>query len=102
MQLEYNRLRVTNLEMLERWGGKAWIAHSAVVRNVERCLTAEVSALRAQREDVNKKRKLDQVSCGNELRKLSRELEQYQQDNGQVVAALHTIEAEVNRLRQAA
>jgi len=100
MQLEYNRLRVTNLEMLERWGGKAWIAHSAVVRNVERCLTAEVSALRAQREDVNKKRKLDQVSCGNELRKLTREMEQYTHDNAEVESGLVELEEEVHRLKR--
>lgn len=99
-QLEYNRLRVTNLEMLERWGGKAWIAHSAVVRTTERCLGAEASQLRNQREEVNKKRKLDQVSCGNELRKLANELEQYQVDNKEVERGVLELEAEVFRLKK--
>mmetsp|Transcript_93257 Transcript_93257/g.189879 ORF Transcript_93257/g.189879 Transcript_93257/m.189879 type:complete len:243 (+) Transcript_93257:60-788(+) len=101
-QLEYSRLRIANLEMLERWGGKAWVAHSTMVRATERIVATEASGVRSVREEVNKKRKLDQVSCGNELRKLSRELEQYQQDNSVVVAALHTLEGEVKRLRQAA
>jgi len=80
MQLEYNRLRLTNLEMLERWGSKAWVAHSTIARGLERAKAHEVSQLKVGREEVNKKRKLDQISCGNELRKLGYELEQYTQD----------------------
>lgn len=102
MQLEYNRLRLTNLEMLERWGGKAWIAHSAVVRASERVLATEAAGLRATREEVNKKRKLDHVSCGNELRRLAHELERYRQDNAEVERGLAVVDAEVQRLRQAA
>merc|ERR1719373_1401161 len=100
MQLEYNRLRLTNLEMLERWGGKAWIAHSAVVRATERAATSEAAGLRADREEVNKKRKLDQISCGNELRRLAHELDRYRQDNSEVERGLMLLEAEVHRLRQ--
>mmetsp|Transcript_37063 Transcript_37063/g.85982 ORF Transcript_37063/g.85982 Transcript_37063/m.85982 type:complete len:171 (+) Transcript_37063:2-514(+) len=102
MQLEYNRLRLTNLEMLERWGGKAWIAHTAVVRATERELLQEVTGLRAEREEVNKKRKLDQISCGNELRRLAYELDRYRFDNSEVEGAMGQIEAEVGRLRQMA
>jgi len=102
VQLEYNRLRLVNLELLERWGKKAWVAHSATVRSAERVLTNEATTVKAARENVNKKRKLEQISCGNELRKLSYELEQYQLDNLEVEKGLHTLEAEVQRLRQAA
>lgn len=102
MQLEYNRLRLTNLEMLERWGNKAWIAHSFTVRACERVLANEAATLRAAREEVNKKRKLDQVSCGNELRRLALELEQWQRDNAEVELALHGVEANVSRLKRAA
>lgn len=97
LQLEYNRLRLTNLEMLDRFGSKAWIAHSCIVRASERVLANEATSLRAAREEVNKKRKLDQVSCGNELRKLYLELEQYTQDNAEVEKGLRTVETEVRR-----
>jgi pre-mRNA-splicing factor SPF27 len=102
MQLEYNRLRHTNLEMLERWGNKAWIAHSVLVRAIERILGNEANGLRTAREEVNKKRKLDQISCGNELRKLNNELESYSQDNAETGRALWALEAEVERLRRTA
>jgi len=102
MQLEYNRLRFTNLEMLERWGNKAWIAHSTIVRATERILGNEANGLRAAREEVNKKRKLDQISCGNELRKLNNELEQYAQDNAETVRGVWTLEGEVDRLLRTA
>merc|ERR1712217_392635 len=98
---EYNRLRLTNLELLERWGGKAWVAQSIMARAAERTVTTEAQALRSSREAVNKKRKLDQVSCGNELRKLSRELEQYQNDNNETLTGLQKLENEVQRLKRA-
>mmetsp|Transcript_29046 Transcript_29046/g.52912 ORF Transcript_29046/g.52912 Transcript_29046/m.52912 type:complete len:238 (+) Transcript_29046:77-790(+) len=99
-QLEYNRLRLANLELLSRWGNKAWVAHSCIVRGSERVLLEQASVLRAAREEVNKKRKLDQISCGNELRKLARESEQYQHDNTETELAVHSMEAEVARLRR--
>lgn len=99
MQLEYNRLRLTNLEMLERWGSKAWVAHSTLVRVQERVRVNEATKLRTGREEVNKKRKLDQISCGNELRKLGYELEQFTQDNYSVEIAVRQMESEVKRLR---
>lgn len=102
MQLEYSRLRHTNLDLLDRWGNKAWIAHSVLVRGTERILSNEANGLRATREEVNKKRKLDQISCGNELRKLNNELDQYAQDNTQIGGALWNLEAEVDRLRRTA
>merc|ERR1712048_1515000 len=83
-------------------GNKAWIAHSFTVRGCERVLTEEAAALRATREDVNKKRKLDQVSCGNELRRLALELEQYQRDNAEVEQALHVVSEQVLRLKEQA
>lgn len=100
LQLEYSRLRLANLDLLERWGSKAWITHAEQVKAAERCLSAEAAALRAQKEDVNKKRKLDQISCGNELRKLVRELEQYQQDNREVESGLTDLDEEVSRLKR--
>lgn len=102
MQLEYNRLRHTNLEMLDRWGNKAWVAHSCLVKRTESVLGKEANGLREAREEVNKKRKLDQISCGNELRKLNNELEQYVQDNAVVTGALWNLEGEVDRLRRTA
>jgi len=101
-QMEYGRIRSVNLELLEQFGKKAWVAHSMVVRGAERLLNNEATELRASREEVNKKRKLDQVSCGNDMRKLMRELEQYQQDNESVQAAVQELELDVKRLRQAA
>merc|ERR1711957_1037343 len=99
VQLEYNRLRMANLEMLERWGSKAWIANSFMVRKMERGLAEEVAGLKSEREETNKKRKLDQVSCGNELRRLGHEFDSYARDNAEVEPALRLMEENVLRLR---
>lgn len=99
MNLEYTRIKSLNLELLEQWGKKAWIAHNMLIRGAEKVLGKEATEIRASREEVNKKRKLDQVSCGNDLRKLMRELEQYQQDNSQVEQAVRGLESDLKRLR---
>ena len=102
MNLEHNRVKTLNLELMEQWGKKAWIAHNILIRGAERLLGNEATELRASREEVNKKRKLDQISCGNDLRKLNRELEQYQQDNSTVERAVRDLELQIKRLREAA
>lgn len=102
INLEYARIKSVNLELLEQWGKKAWIAHNMLIRGAERVLNNEATELRASREEVNKKRKLDQISCGNDLRKLTREFEQYQQDNGDVDRAVRDLELDIMRLREAA
>mmetsp|Transcript_2462 Transcript_2462/g.7238 ORF Transcript_2462/g.7238 Transcript_2462/m.7238 type:complete len:278 (-) Transcript_2462:43-876(-) len=101
MQSEYTRLKLTNLELLSRWGTKAWVAHSCLVRSAEAAATKRVAELRSARDEVNKKRKLEQVSCGNELRKLTMELEQYTADNVQVEKAVWALEEDIRRLKQA-
>lgn len=98
--LEFNRLRMLNLELMDKWGNKAWVAHSLLVRSTERVLTNEATELRNGREEVNKKRKLDQISCGNELRKLTYELEQYQRDNAEAEKAVRELEAQVSFMRE--
>lgn len=102
MQLEYNRLCMSNLELLERWGAKCWVAHSGIVRISEQALAGDAQTAKAAREEVNKRRKLDQVSCGNELRKLTMELERYTKDNSEVQTELQRLEAEVDRLKRVA
>merc|ERR1712106_1023124 len=85
----------------ELWN-KAWIAHSCLVRKTEKILGNEANGLRTTREEVNKKRKLDQISCGNELRKLNNELDQYAQDNAETVRGMWALEGQVDRLYRTA
>ena len=80
---------------------EAWVAHSCLVRSAEAAATKRVTELRSARDEVNKKRKLEQVSCGNELRKLTMELEQYTADNVQVQKAVWALEEDIRRLKQA-
>jgi pre-mRNA-splicing factor SPF27 len=101
MQSEYTRLKLTNLELLSRWGTKAWVARSCLDRSAEAAATKRVAELRSARDEVNKKRKLEQVSCGNELRKLTMELEQYTADNAQTEKAVWALEQDIRRLKQA-
>jgi len=99
-QLEHGELRLSNLELMSRFGPKAWANHVADIQAFERTISDEVADLRNERDGINKKRKLDQVSTGNDLRNLSRESEQYLDENGTTELALKELEVEVQRLQE--
>jgi len=99
-QLEHGQLRLSNLELMSKFGSKAWASHVADIQAFERAISEEVAGLRNERDGINKKRKLDQVSTGNDLRNLARESEQYLDENGKTELALKELEMEVQRLQE--
>lgn len=99
-QLEHGSLRLSNLELMSKFGAKAWASKVADIQEFERSISEEVAQLRNERDGINKKRKLDQVSTGNDLRNLVLESEQYIDDNGRTEVALKELEMEVERLQE--
>lgn len=101
-QIEHSYLRIANLELLDKYGSRSWVAHMAHVKEVDAAISADVKKLQDEREEVNKKRKLDQISCGNELRRLAIEYEQYMNDNALVEEGLKDLDDKVQRLKETA
>lgn len=101
-QIEHSYLRIANLELLDKYGSRSWVAHMGHVKEMDAALSADVKKLQEEREEVNKRRKLDQISCGNELRRLAIEYEQYINDNALVEEGLKDMEEVVQRLKETA
>ena len=61
-QVGYQHLRLTNVDLLNRFGGNAWrLSNFLVEQSVER-INKETEAVQAETEEINRTRKNDQVS----------------------------------------
>eukprot|EP00922_Rhytidocystis_sp_ex-Travisia-forbesii_P007872 GHVS01011640.1.p1 GENE.GHVS01011640.1~~GHVS01011640.1.p1 ORF type:complete len:263 (-),score=70.54 GHVS01011640.1:170-958(-) len=87
MLLEYSTTGVQNLELMQMHCQKLWLKHIADVQTHETMLRREVEKLREEIEQTNKRRKLEQVSAGNDLRRLMRKREEQMERSTRVLLA---------------
>lgn len=98
--LEHASLRFLNLEMMVKNVGAQYTHQVSNSVKMDKEITRDVSVLKSEADAINKKRKLDQISCGNDLRNLAREYEQYSENNGHVLLAVSHLETEVALLKR--
>jgi pre-mRNA-splicing factor SPF27 len=72
-QLEHQRNRLLNLELLLKFGPTTWRAHNESLAAHVANLQAEVESTREAIDQLNRERKLQQTSAGRELRALESE-----------------------------
>merc|ERR1719158_687509 len=49
-QIEHSYLRIANLELLDKYGSKSWVAHLGHVKQLDTAVSAEVTKLRNEKE----------------------------------------------------
>jgi len=98
-QLEHQGARIANLELLLKYGDKAWRAQASHAEAAVRALEREVAAARARTQELNQQRKLGQTVAGSELRKAGEEYYALCAKNVQITAACDALEAEVDALK---
>lgn len=69
-QLEHQRLRHLNLQLLAKFGVPSWQAHTAELESMLRKVEEETAELRARVVEVNRQRKMEQKAAGGKLREL--------------------------------
>eukprot|EP00922_Rhytidocystis_sp_ex-Travisia-forbesii_P007870 GHVS01011637.1.p1 GENE.GHVS01011637.1~~GHVS01011637.1.p1 ORF type:complete len:236 (+),score=58.61 GHVS01011637.1:175-882(+) len=87
MLLEYSTSGLQNLELMQMNCQKMWLKHIADAQTHETMLRREVEKLRNEIEQTNKRRKLEQVSAGNDLRRLMRKREEKMERTTRVLVA---------------
>lgn len=97
--LEHSHSAIINLELMIAFAKHSWIKHIADLQLYEKTLSAEVAKNRQESEEVNKRRKLEQMSCANTLRNLNREKAEILERNSKILSALSNLECEVFELR---
>lgn len=101
-QLEHQYLRITNLELMLKFGDKNWRAQGqldeAAVKQYEVALEETKKAITA----VNMERKLQQTAAGSELRRAEAEYYQLLIKNSEIEVACDKLESELQALAAAA
>mmetsp|Transcript_18191 Transcript_18191/g.54664 ORF Transcript_18191/g.54664 Transcript_18191/m.54664 type:complete len:310 (+) Transcript_18191:390-1319(+) len=94
-QLGHQHNRVINLELLLKFGPKAWRVQNARLAAANGRLEAEVAEVRAEVEAVNRERKLQQTAAGADLASLQTQWHQLVHKNAEIERACQRLEAEV-------
>lgn len=69
-QLEHQTNRAVNLELLKKFGATKWKIHNEQVAQLKTKLAAELEEAKSRVEQINRKRKTEQVAAGQELSQL--------------------------------
>jgi len=95
-QLEHQRNRQLNLELLLKFGPITWRAHNeALVSFLDR-IKADVTATRGAIDQLNRERKLQQTAAGRELQILEEEYTGLLLKTAELETACRAVESETN------
>ncbi|KAF7794704.1 hypothetical protein EIP86_005842 [Pleurotus ostreatoroseus] len=97
-QLEHQRLRLTNLELLQKYGANAWRIHNFQMEAVARDLDKAVEDLKNLTVEVNRDRKNFQTRVGTQLTTLETRWTELISSVLQIEMANVALEAELNDL----
>lgn len=97
-QLEHQRNRLLNLELLLKFGPNSWRAHNEALASHVMRVQGQAAEAAAAVEDLNRERKLQQTAAGRELRALEAEYLSLVAKNVELQGAVERAEAEVAAL----
>jgi len=98
-QLEHQYLRLTNLELLNNYGGNMWRMHNAQVEETQRNLSKILEQYKKEIEDINRQRKLEQEAAGLKITTLTNKWEELVYKNYEIETTCLQLEQDVERLR---
>ncbi|KAK3238373.1 hypothetical protein CYMTET_51609 [Cymbomonas tetramitiformis] len=98
-QLEHQALRLTNLELLAKFGANAWRVHLQHLEATVKGQEDQQASYQKEIESVNSERKLKQVSVGNSLRECEEEWQGLVSKNMQIDLACQELEKEIDQLK---
>jgi pre-mRNA-splicing factor SPF27 len=99
-QLEHQQLRLCNLELMAKFGPNVWRAHNMQLDVLIKQFGEELAAVRAETDQVNKERKLQQLQASEEMARVEREWYELIQKNLEIEAACRAEEKRVEGLRE--
>ncbi|XP_033119876.1 pre-mRNA-splicing factor SPF27-like [Anneissia japonica] len=98
-QLEHQSARIANLELMSRYGANAWKLHNEILVKVLDSAQKIQQALRKRIQEINWKRKNDQIVAGRELRQLEESWISLVAKNYEIERVCMELEQEVEELK---
>eukprot|EP00916_Digyalum_oweni_P013686 GHVL01022459.1.p1 GENE.GHVL01022459.1~~GHVL01022459.1.p1 ORF type:complete len:218 (+),score=42.41 GHVL01022459.1:54-707(+) len=86
--IEHQQIRLDNLELASKFCNNTWSQHAKDLEMPQKLLEGEVKELRQKVDDINKKRKLEQIDAGGEFRTLTQEWDAGMAENGELERVL--------------
>eukprot|EP00389_Voromonas_pontica_P015266 GDKH01023796.1.p1 GENE.GDKH01023796.1~~GDKH01023796.1.p1 ORF type:complete len:140 (+),score=34.50 GDKH01023796.1:2-421(+) len=97
--LEHTNLNMINLELATKYASRAWPKHIPDIDAHVKTLVRKNETGKADLDEVHKRRKIEQVSFGTEMRALQQEHESVLAGNMAIANAIHKAEDEIDALR---
>ncbi|XP_072168772.1 pre-mRNA-splicing factor SPF27-like [Diadema setosum] len=101
-QLEHQAERVINLELLQKFGSRAWRAHNETLVKMVDSTQRQLQDVRKQIQEVNWKRKNKQTASGPELTRLQESWAGLVTKNYEIERACLELEYDIDKLKQQA
>ena len=98
-QLEHQHGRMDNLELLQQYGPQAWLQQNAALKTMRDVMVAKAEAAQSATEEVNVKRKAEQLQAAPRLAQLMQAYSTSLDENQQLEFACVLLEGDIKRLR---
>ncbi|OAX44862.1 breast carcinoma amplified sequence 2, partial [Rhizopogon vinicolor AM-OR11-026] len=99
-QLEHQRIRHTNLALLQTYGPNAWRTHNYLLEETAKQAEKALEELKQRTTDINRERKNSQTRIGNQLTSLEKKWTELISSILQIEMANVALDAEVDRLNK--
>ncbi|KAG0703116.1 breast carcinoma amplified sequence 2 [Suillus ampliporus] len=99
-QLEHQRIRHTNLALLQTYGPNAWRVHNYLLEATAKQAEQALEELKQSTTDINRERKNSQTRIGNQLTSLEKRWTELISSILQIEMANVALDAEVDRLNK--
>jgi len=98
-QLEMQTERLINLELMKKYGANAWKAYNEQLVQMKQGLSNAIAQQRSQSEQVNRKRKADQMTAKPTLENLEFQFYELANKNNDIETVCWALERELKRLK---
>eukprot|EP01103_Thecamoeba_quadrilineata_P019635 TRINITY_DN8039_c0_g1_i1.p1 TRINITY_DN8039_c0_g1~~TRINITY_DN8039_c0_g1_i1.p1 ORF type:complete len:236 (-),score=52.22 TRINITY_DN8039_c0_g1_i1:101-808(-) len=99
-QLEHQYLRLINLELLNNYGANTWHIHNESLKKIRDRASKMLTSYRNQIDDINRKRRSEQVVAGKKIHQLQNHWEELCKKNIEIDFAIQKLEAEISELNK--
>ncbi|KAK8798749.1 hypothetical protein WA158_007833 [Blastocystis sp. Blastoise] len=96
-QLEQQKSKIINLQLLEKFGKNAWRRHNDELECLQQCYEDKNQEIKSTIEQINKKRKSEQEVNYEKIRKLNYEYNELIFKNYQIDATCQAIEGQLKK-----
>jgi len=97
-QLEHQRIRQTNIALLQNYGANAWRVHNYLLEDTAKSLDKALEQLQERTTELNRERKNSQIKIGDQLTSLETRWTELISNVLQIELANVALEAEVSDL----